>query len=185
MVIVVIKKGDIIFVKNNNWLTTKLITFFDRGRFSHVCFAISDTHILEAQYGTKARIVPFFYGQDEYVVIDLNLTNDEAEKVVDVALGMTGKWYDYPQLVGYAIKKIFKLKSNNLFNNPNNWICSELVWHMLVSIGKVSQDTPIFDLTPNQLYNFLKNLCKSQEENCKEFDNQSGTPTEIKPENLS
>ena len=180
-----IKAGDVIFVKNNNWLTTKLITFFDRGRFSHVCIATSDTHVIEAQYGTKARIIPFYYGQDEYVVIDLNLSKEETEKVLGVALSMTGKWYDYPQLIGYAIKKIFGLKSKNLFNNPNNWICSELVYHMLVAIGKVKVGEEIGDLTPNQLYNFLHNLCKSQDANCKEFDNQVKTPVDIEPKNLS
>lgn len=180
-----IKAGDIVFVKNNNWLTTKLITFFDKGKFSHVCFAISDTHILEAQYGTKARIIPFYYGQDEYLIIDLNLTEEEKVKIVDVAMRYTGKWYDYPQLIGYAIKKIFKLKGNNIFNNPNNWICSELVYHMLVEIDFIDKNLPIEDLTPNQLYLFLQNLCKSQDAKCKEYDNKESTPTEIKPKNLS
>lgn len=182
---VMIKAGDIVFVRNDNWLTTKLITFFDRGRFSHVCIATSDTHVIEAQYGTKARIIPFYYGQDEYEVIDLNLSEEEANKVVDVALNMTGKWYDYPQLIGYAIKKIFNLKSKNLFNNPNNWICSELVYNMLVSIGKISPNEEVFDLTPNQLYNFLENMCKSQDANCQKFDNNTETPTDIEPKNLS
>jgi hypothetical protein len=180
-----IKAGNVIFVKNNNWLTTKLITFFDTGRFSHVCIATSDTHVIEAQYGTKARIVPFYYGQDEYVVIDLNLSEEETKRVVNIALSMTGKWYDYPQLLGYAIKKIFGLKSKNLLNNPNNWICSELVYNMLVSLGKISPTETLNDLTPNQLYNFLNNLCKSQDANCHEYDNKIQTPTEIKPQNPS
>lgn len=180
-----IKAGDVIFVKNNNWLTTKLITFFDNGRFSHVCIATSDTHVIEAQYGTKARIIPFYYGQDEYVVLDLNLSKEETEKVLSVALSMTGKWYDYPQLIGYVFKKIFRLKGNNIFNNPNNWICSELVYHILLSIGKIKPSEELDDLTPNQLYNFLHNMCKSQDSNCHEYDNQVETPTEIEPKNLS
>jgi hypothetical protein len=179
-----IKAGDIIFVKSNGFFSD-LIRFFDKGRFSHVCIATSDTHVIEAQYGTKARIIPFYYGQDEYVVVDLNLKKEEAGKIVEVALEMTGKWYDYPQIIGYAIKKIFGLKSKNLFNNPNNWICSELVYHMLVAIGKISHEEQLEDLTPNQLYNFLHNLCKSQDANCSEYDNQTDTPTKIEPENLS
>lgn len=167
-----IKAGDIIFVRNNNWLTSRLITFFDKGRFSHVCVAISNTHVVEAQYGTKVRIVPFYYGQDQYVVMDLGLNEKEASKVKDVALTMTGKWYDYPQLIGYAFKKFFGYKKGTtLFNNPNNWICSELVYHMLVSIGKINHKEELHDLTPNQLYNFLHNLCISQEETkCSEYD---------------
>lgn len=179
-----IHAGEIIFVKNNG-LFSNLIRYFDKGRFSHVCIATSNTHVIEAQYGTKARIIPFYYGQDEYVVMNLNLTEEEINKVVDVALTMTGKWYDYPQIIGYALRKIFGLKSKNLFNNPNNWICSELVYHMLVSIGKIDKDETLNDLTPNQLYNFLQNLCKSQDENCTEYDNKTETPTEIKPDNFS
>jgi hypothetical protein len=179
-----IKAGDIIFVKNNG-IFSSLIRFFDKGRFSHVCIATSDTHVIEAQYGTKARIIPFYYGKDEYVVIDLNLSKEETKRVVEVALEMTGTWYDYTQILGYAVKKIFKLKSKNLFNNPNNWICSELVYHMLVSIGKINPQEQLDDLTPNQLYNFLENLCKSQDANCNVYDNQVETPIEIQPENLS
>lgn len=179
-----IKAGNIIFVKNNG-IFSNIIRYFDKGRFSHVCIATSDSHVIEAQYGTKARIIPFYYGQDEYVVIDLNLSKEETDKVVGIALTMTGKWYDYPQIIGFAIKKIFGLKSKNLFNNPNNWICSELVYHMLVSIGKINSKEQLNDLTPNQLYNFLENLCKSQGANCEKYDNRKETPTEIEPQNLS
>jgi uncharacterized protein YycO len=174
-----ISAGDIIFVRNNNWFTTNLITFFDKGRFSHVAIAVSDTHVVEAQWGTKVRIIPFYYGQDEYAVVDLGLTQEEREKVSDIALTMTGKWYDYPQLFGYAFKKILgKKNGRNIFNNPNNWICSELVYYMLVSIGKIKQEDTLNDLTPNQLYNFLKNLCQSTDESCTVYDSEGTEKSE-------
>lgn len=159
--------GDIIFVKAKGWLS-KTVTFFDKGAFSHVAVAISPTHIIEAQYYTKLRIVPFRFGEDEIEVIDLNLTQEERNKMVDVGIKLTGRWYDYPQIFGYVFRKIFKLEGRNLFNNPNNLICSELLYYLLLSIDKIKVNEHLEDMTPNELYNFCKNLCAVDGANCKE-----------------
>jgi len=156
-----IKAGDIIFVRGTS-IISKIIRFFDAGKFSHVCIAISDTHILEAQYFRRVAIKPFYYGRKEIEVIDLGLDEEQKRKTIQVGLSLTGIWYDYLQLFYYVLKKIFRLKGRNFLNNPNNLICSELISQILLAIGFISPHEKVQDLTPNQLYNFLNNLCETR-----------------------
>lgn len=162
-----IKTGDIIFVHGKGKILSPLIRFFDKGRFSHCCIAISDTHILEAQYMKKVKIIPFYYGEHDIEIIDLGLNEEQKRKVIQVGLTLTGTWYDYPQLLGYVLQKWFKGKSRNPFNNPNNLICSELVNNVLLATGYLLPSEKVEDLTPNQLYNFLLNVCQNRG-SCKE-----------------
>jgi hypothetical protein len=161
-----IQTGDIIFVRGNS-IISKIIRFFDTGRFSHVCIAVSNTHILEAQYLNRVEIKPFYYGKKEIEIVDLGLNEDQKLKVISVGLSLTGTWYDYTQLFYYVFKKIFKLEGRNFLNNPNNLICSELINQILIKNGYIEKHEQVEDLTPNQLYNFLKNICKSESRNCK------------------
>lgn len=156
-----IKTGDIIFVRGTS-IISKIIRFFDKGKFSHVCIAISDTHILEAQYFKKVSIKPFYYGRKQIEIIDLEMDEEQKRKAISVGLSLTGIWYDYIQLFYYVFKKIFKLNGRNFLNNPNNLICSELVNQLLLATGYIAPHEKVEDLTPNQLYNYLLNLCQAR-----------------------
>lgn len=161
-----IKTGDIIFVRGTS-IISKIIRFFDKGRFSHACIAISNTHILEAQYLKKVSIKPFYYGKKQIEIIDLGMNEEQKRKVISIGLSLTGTWYDYPQLIYYVFKKLFKLEGRNFLNNPNNLICSELINQILLTTGYIKSNEKVEDLTPNQLYNFLKNVCEVRA-SCKE-----------------
>lgn len=156
-----IKTGDIIFIRGES-IFSPLIRYIDKGNFSHVCIAISDTLILEAQYFKKVKIIPFYYGENQTEIIDLGLNEEQKRKVISIGLTLTGTWYDYPQLAWYVLKKIFKFEGKNRLNNPNNLICSELVNHVLLATGYILPQEKVEDLTPNQLYNFLKNICEAR-----------------------
>ena len=163
-----IKTGDIIFVRGDG-IFSPIIRFFDKGRFSHCCVAISNTHIVEAQYFNNVKIRPFYYGDNEIEIIDLGLNEEQKRIVISIALQLTGKWYDYRQLVGYVFKRIFIKDGKNILNNPNNLICSELVSQILLETGFILPHEKVSDLTPNQLYNYLKNICDTRA-NCKKED---------------
>lgn len=135
------KAGDILFVRGHS-LVSKAVRLFDKGEFTHVAIALSDTHILEAQYFTKTRITPIYF--DDYEIVDLGINEDE---LLRLGVNLTGKWYDYKQIIGY----MFKHRSNN----PNHLICSELVATVLFGLGIVDDYSKVKDLTPNQLYRFL------------------------------
>lgn len=161
------KKGDIVFAQGKG-LIGKTIRFFDKGKFSHVAIAVSDKHVIEADYDTSVAITVFDPREYSYIeIIDLNLTEDERNKVVDIGIKYIGRRYDYLQLIWYVFKKIFRLKGRNLFNNPKNMICSELVWRILDEMGVIKELDLNgihygIDLTPNQLYDLLKHVSKNK-----------------------
>lgn len=138
------RAGDIIFVRGRNLFSTA-VRYFDPGEFSHVAIAVSETHILEAQWFTKSRITPFYF--NDYEIFDLNLTPEEREFVVHNGIALTGKWYDYRQILSIVLR--------NPKNNPNFLICSEMVASLLGALGKFPYEE-IIDLNPNQLYQKLK-----------------------------
>lgn len=138
------KAGDVIFVRGTSAFSTA-VRYFDPGQFSHVAIAVSETHILEAQWYTKSRITPFYF--QDYQIIDLDLGEAERDYIVHAGIQLVGKWYDYRQILGVVLR--------NPSNNPNYLICSEIIASLLSQIGKFEY-TEVIDLNPNQLYELLK-----------------------------
>ncbi|HHB2481335.1 TPA: YiiX/YebB-like N1pC/P60 family cysteine hydrolase [Bacillus cereus] len=159
------KQGDIVFLQGKS-IISKAVRFFDKGKFSHVAIAMSGTHILEADFDTRVSVVPLDRSEFNIVeVIDLGLNKDERSRVVDIGRKLVGKRYDYMQIVWYIISKIFRLKGKNRFNNPNNFICSELVFTVLEEADILEEmcikgGSRGVDMTPNQLYDFIKYISR-------------------------
>ena len=137
------RAGDIVFVRGTSAISTA-VRYFDPGEFSHVAIAVSETHILEAQWYTKTRITNFYF--NNYQIIDLNLTEEERDYIVHAGIQLVGKWYDYKQILGVVLR--------NPSNNPNYLICSEIIASLLSQIGKYEYKE-VIDLNPNQLYQLL------------------------------
>jgi hypothetical protein len=135
------KAGDILFVRGDSLLSSA-IRLFDKGEFTHVAVAVSETHILEAQYFTKTRITPIYF--EDYEIVRLDLPEHELLKI---SIQLVGKWYDYLQIVGYMLDK--------KTNNPNQLICSEVVATVLYQLGEIEDYNKVKDLTPNELYQYL------------------------------
>ncbi|KQX69217.1 hypothetical protein [Paenibacillus sp. Root444D2] len=146
--------GDLIFVRGH-YLINKAIEFFD-GEFSHVCVSLSDSNnkILEAQGMTRSRIVPFYF--DDYEVVELNLTQEQKDLVLKVAIQLTNFGYDYLQIVGIAIQDILKFRKPYFMNSPNKLICSELTDLFLYGIGWLDDDIYLGDCTVNEFYRKVK-----------------------------
>jgi hypothetical protein len=149
------KCGNIVFVRGSS-LLSKIIEHFD-GKFSHVFLCLSDNAILEAQYRTKSSIVPFHYQNDEYEVIDLNLKRSQKTRIQELALTLVGKEYDYIQILSYLIRDTID-RHFKIINNPNNLICSEVIEIVLQDIGIIPSDKKLRDMTPNELFRYLKSL---------------------------
>ncbi|HDR7263654.1 YiiX/YebB-like N1pC/P60 family cysteine hydrolase [Bacillus sp. CH_203] len=155
------RQGDVVFLQGKSFIS-KAVRFFDKGKFSHVAIAMSNTHILEADFDTRVAIVPFDKNEFNIIeVIDLELNKDERSRVVAMGSKMVGKKYDYMQIVWYMISKLLRLKGKNRFNNPNSYICSELVFAVLEEAGILDElcikdGSRGLDMTPNQLYDFIK-----------------------------
>jgi hypothetical protein len=143
----IMKAGDIIFVRGSGFIA-RAIEKVDEGSFSHVAIAVSDTHILEAQGGRKSGIVPFNY--HNYEVVDLNLLEVQKKMIQKIAPTLTGRGYDYVQILEYIINKFFHTRIS--LNNPHFYICSELVQLVLEKIGVLPKEMNVVDLTPNKLH---------------------------------
>jgi hypothetical protein len=150
--------GDVIFVRGHNWISDA-IRFFDKGQFSHVCIAISDTEILETDLFTNAKIVPFHY--DDYELIRLNLTPEQRAKVPEIANQLVGIKYDYLLVIWYMLKSIFKLKKP--WELARHMICSELVDFVLYGIGAIPAIEYLSGESPNIMYSKIKLLSSNGE----------------------
>ena len=136
--------GDIIFVKGRTPMSA-LIRLFDPGEFSHVAMAVSKTHILEAQYGTRTRIVPFRFKMEDCKIIDLGLPPKDRRTIETNSIYYVGKKYDYLQAIYLGFKKGY--------DNTNNMICTEVIHELLKESGYMCCP---HDMTPNELYRFFK-----------------------------
>jgi len=146
------KAGDIVFI-NGNTPTSWIVRKIDGGPYSHVAVAVSDTHILEAQYFTKARIAPMKY--KDFEVFDLGLTDQQRDIIVHLGIELVGRWYDYLQIIWYFLNSIFKLDPKKIWNSKNNLICSELVEELLFQVGFLEKEEYLGNITPKELYDFL------------------------------
>lgn len=151
-----IESGDIIFVKGKT-VVSQFIKFFDKGKFSHVCIAITPHLVLEAQYGTKVRITPFRFKIEDCEIVKLPLNDRQKRLITNHATLFTGKKYDYLQLLSYIFKGVD-------IDKQNCYICSELVSLILSMVGYEECEFEK-DLSPNQLYNHLMEHLKGVNHN--------------------
>ncbi|MFR7272437.1 hypothetical protein ACLVL5_06035 [Streptococcus pneumoniae] len=137
------KAGDIVFVRGNS-LVSRLVRLFDRGKFSHVAIAVSDSEVIESNWNMKSKVVPFHY--DDYEIVTLELSVNQRRRIPIVAKKYEGRMYDYLQVIAYIFK--------GRLNNPRHLICSELVYNILSEVGYIHDDS-LRDITPNELYTLL------------------------------
>jgi hypothetical protein len=147
------KSGDIVFVRGNS-LISWLIKLFDHGQFSHVAIAVSDNEVLEAEYNTKTRITPFYF--TDYEIVDLGLSDEERKRVEELAPKLVGYGYDFLEILTIFMRNVFDRKFK-IWNSPQAYICSEIVEIVLSDIGVISKDMDLKNITPNELYDYLKN----------------------------
>lgn len=138
------RAGDVIFVRGAG-LVSKLVLLFDKGSFSHVAIAVSESEVLETNWNMKSKIVKFHY--TDYEEIDLLLSDNQRKNISMISIKYEGKMYDYLQILSYVLRR--------RLNNPRHLICSELVYSLLREIEYI-KDESLKDSTPNELYEILK-----------------------------
>lgn len=148
------KAGDLIFVAETGFIPD-LIRDFDHGPFDHVAIAVSDTQILEAQYGHKVSVKDFPYAEDKYAIISLNLTDKEIARIPEFDNKYEGEDYDFEEIISIAVRLLLGLEHIDLLNNKNEVICSELAAYFAQNFGKAEKGTDL--LAPNQLFNYFTN----------------------------
>lgn len=153
------RTGDIVFVRGKTWVS-KIIRFFDKGEFTHVAIAVSPHTVIEVERFTRARISPIHY--EDYEIVSLGLNIFQQKTIRNHAKTLVGKHYDYWQILGELLEDLFNLKGRNRFNNPNKYICSELVGELLTAAGILQDSQEVRDFTPNELYEAVKHLAETR-----------------------
>lgn len=134
--------GDVVFCSRNSPYS-QLVKFLTKSKYGHVMLAIAPQIVVEAVPLWGVRLASACQ-YDTFDVFNIyrcqNITDKQIKAICDFALNKIGKSYDYPLLmrIFFRIKDITRL----FFNNPNTWICSELVDAAYKAAG--------IDLLPNQ-----------------------------------
>lgn len=149
------KAGDLVFVRGHSKMS-KIIRYFDKGRFSHVAIAVSETEVFEAQYNKLSNVVPMEY--KDFEVVPMNLSEKELKLFAEFVEYNTGKIYDYPGLIRMMFCLAFDYHGFDKFNNSKAVICSELAADYLIIFDR-SPDY-VANLSPNQLYKYVKENLK-------------------------
>lgn len=138
--------GDILLIKGKGILSSA-VRFVDKGKYTHVAIALTETKILEAQYFTRSRIISNPY--KDYDIIRLDLSNVDKQDILKLAVELSGSWYDYKKIIGILLRKPW--------DNPNTMICSELIGIMLYHLGYEQELSLEYmaSLTPHTLHEYL------------------------------
>lgn len=145
------KTGDIVFVRTEGILPN-LIRFFDKGKFNHVVFFVSDTKVIESNIGTGVTVNGLTY--TDYEVISTNPTPTQCHIIEQLTRKFKGEPYDLDQLLRLLSDIEFGWHWLDQFNDDTEVLCSELVGYYLVALGKA--DEPVINMSPNQLYKYMK-----------------------------
>lgn len=143
--------GDVIFVREQG-IIPSIIRFYDKGKFNHVCMCVGENQIIEAEYNTRVQIIDFNY--DDYEIISFNLTDEQKNKIKEIAKQFVGEKYDFLEIISIWLRICFGITELSKFNSPKSVICSELVAYFLEDLKLVSRGTEL--LAPNELYKYLK-----------------------------
>lgn len=147
--------GDVVLVRGHSW-TSALIRLFDPGAYTHAALAVSVSHIVEIDLLFPARINPLTY--KDFDVIPMGFSAAEQRELTSRAIGLCGTvQYDKAQAAWYAIRRLLRVRQRkNPWDNPQDYICTELVQRLLADFGRLPPYELIGSLTPNELGGYLQ-----------------------------
>jgi hypothetical protein len=157
--------GDLIFVHGKGPVS-ETIELVDRGPFSHVAMVMPYNTITESQYLVNTRDIPNPYKESEITVVDLGLTDEERQALVNLHFKYLPYKYDLKQDIGILLHKIFsQLQTDKTWVNRNELICSRYMVYLLRDIRYFVKRGYFYDptfLTPNKLYDLVCKLKDTQ-----------------------
>jgi len=146
-----IQSADVIFYRPKSfigWVISKVTN----SPYSHVALAIDSNTLIEANRFIKTRVVPIEYDNKITHIYRLdNVTQEERDRIVSIALSYEGTDYDYAQIFEMFVRIVFRIK-RTLFNNQQKLTCSEVVDNAFYKAGVKRKDLEfLYDITPEEL----------------------------------
>lgn len=141
--------GDVIFVRGDGFIS-KIVRFFDKGKYSHVAIAVDKYNVIEIDFKMKSKLVDVIkYDGLEQELIETNLSKEQKHKFMEEFPNYLNKNYDYLMVLGLLLKREY--------NSKRSYICSELVYELLYNVGYFKKPLD-GNIAPNKLYDLLKKM---------------------------
>lgn len=119
------KLGDILALKNTTTLIGKLIKYFTKSSYSHICVYIGNGIAIEADgYVGKINYRDINDYKNNLDIYTCDMTGEQRKIICKYAISQIGQKYDYMLIFVLFLRKIFKLKIR--FKDSKSDICSEL-----------------------------------------------------------
>lgn len=145
-----LETGDVILKKGKG--ITRVVGWFTDSKYTHVGLVYEKEIIVHSH---AQGVHPWdVYDLEPYDIYRLKggLSEEEKGQLKDILMNEIEKniKYDYSQLIAYAYYAIFG--GENKFNNPKQYICSELVDRVYKRLGyNLYPPKPVGDITPADL----------------------------------
>lgn len=135
--------GDIVFVKGNTFLVSRLIRWLTKSEFTHVGIVTAEGELFEIDAFKKLGIYPFDHLQYCTYRLKDGLTVEQQNHLNELFAYMPSKsrGYDWMRLISLAIELLFHKSFG--YDNIYRYICSEVVDVLYQEIG--------IDLLPEQM----------------------------------
>ena len=147
-----IQPGDIILVKGDTPIVSRVIRWFTQSEYTHAAIAIAENLVYEIDINKRLAIRPFSYEKYDVFRYKYGLTNEQQILIQVYANEKEeeNKGYDWLHILSFAIQKIFRTKK--VYEEANKVICSEIVDNLYNQIGiDLIPDRADGDVTPAHL----------------------------------
>lgn len=119
--------GDVICVKGNRFLISRLIRWATNSQYTHVGVAMTPGFIYEIDIDKKLAIHEFAEESYDVFRCKVELTENQKQDIVSQAISrsLSNKGYDFLRILSFALEKVLLTKRS--FDSANRVICSEIV----------------------------------------------------------
>ncbi|MBJ7935647.1 hypothetical protein FNE59_14415 [Bacillus thuringiensis] len=147
-----LQTGDIVLVKGNTPIISRLIRWVTSSDYTHVGMIIADDLILEIDINKDLAIRPMKHEVYDIYRYTKGLTSEQRTKIIKQSIrrAKLNKGYDWRHIISFALQKLFR--TSRVFEEANKVVCSEIVDNIYNDIGiDLIPNCEDGDVTPGQL----------------------------------
>lgn len=130
--------GDILLFVGQKVFIDEAIEYETSSKYTHAALAISETEYVEAWWSgvRKAELNPNDPRKFDIYTTITPLTDLQKAEITGFALGKIGEEYNFLQLIGFPVEKLFHT-DKNVLGSTHKVICSQLVIQSYKAVGIV------------------------------------------------
>lgn len=147
-----LETGDIILVKGNTPIISRLIRWVTNSEYTHVGMIVADDLILEIDINKDLAIRPIKHTSYDVYRYTKGLSSEQRTKMIKYAIRRSklNKGYGWKHIISFALQKFFK--TSKTYRDVNKVICSEIVDNIYNAVNiDLVPNCDDGDVTPGQL----------------------------------